>query len=117
MTEQELEQLHSLNCEIEQYQARLRGSDLDPEKYCQSVRHVVVEHRAWIEEHLKRIMAERDRLEGYIAAIEDEQTQLIFAYRFAAGMSWKAVAARLDRGLTAAACSKAVSQYLERESV
>ena len=116
MTEQELEKLHPLNREIEQYQTRLKGPDLDPAEYCQGVRHVIVEHRAWVEKHLERIMAERDRLEGYIAAIEDEQTQLIFAYRFAAGMSWKAVAARLEGGLTAAACSKAVGQYLERES-
>lgn len=115
MTEQELEQLQGLSREIEQHQARLQGSDLDPAAYCQSVRYVVAEHRAWVEELLERRVAERDRLEGYIAAIEDEQTRLIFAYHFAAGMPWKAVAARLGGGLTAAQCAKIVSRYLERE--
>ena len=43
MTEQELAQLPLLSREIEQYQARLQGPDLDPVAYCQSVRHVVAE--------------------------------------------------------------------------
>lgn len=116
MTEQELTQLPLLSREIEQHQARLQGPDLDPEEYCQSVRHVVAEHRQWVEEILGRRIAERDRLEGFIAAIADEQAQLILAYRFAAGMPWKAVAARLGRGLTAAKCSRIAGRYLERES-
>lgn len=116
MTERELEQLPYLNKEIEQHQARLQGADLDPEAYCQSVRHAVAEHRQWVEELLERRIAERGRLEGYIAAIEDEQVQLILAYHFAAGMPWKSVAARLGGGLTAAECSKIAGRYLERES-
>ena len=116
MTEQELTQLPILSWEIEQYQARLQGTDLDPAAYCQSVRHVVAEHRQWVEELLERRVAEQDRLEDYIAAIEDEQTQLIFAYHFAAGMPWKAVAARLGGRLTAAKCSRIAGQYLKRES-
>lgn len=116
MTEQELTQLPLLSREIEQYQARLQGQDLDPAAYCQSVRHVVAEHRQWVEELLGRRIAERDRLEGFITAIEDEQARLIFAYHFAAGMPWKAVAARLGRGLTAPQCMKIASKYLEREN-
>lgn len=116
MTEQELAQLPLLSREIEQYQARLQGADLNPAAYCQSVRHVVAEHRQWVEELLERRVAERDGLEGFIAAIEDEQAQLILAYRFAAGMPWKAVAARLGGGLTAAECSKTAGKYLEREN-
>lgn len=116
MTKRELVQLPLLNREIEQVQTRLQGADLDPAAYCQSVRHVVAEHRQWVEEMLGRRIAERDRLEGYIAAIEDEQAQLVFAYHFAAGMSWKAVAAHLGKGLTAAECSKIAGRYLERES-
>ena len=116
MTERELEQLPYLNKEIEQHQARLQGSDLDPAAYCQSVRHVVAEHRQWVEELLGRRIVERDRLEGYIADIEDEQARLILAYHFAAGMPWKAVAARLGGSLTAAECSKIAGRYLEREA-
>lgn len=116
MTERELAQLPLLSREIEQVQARLQGPDLDPAAYCQSVRRVVAEHRAWMEELLERRIAERGRLEGYIAAIEDEQVQLILAYHFAAGMPWKSVAARLGGGLTAAECSKIAGGYLERES-
>ena len=115
MTEQELTQLPLLSREIEQYQTRLQGPDLDPAAYCQGVCHVVAEHRQWVEELLGRRIAERDRLEGFIAAIEDEQTQLIFAYHFAAGMPWKAVAARLGGWLTAAECSRIAGRYLERE--
>ena len=116
MTERELAQLPYLNKEIEQHQARLQGADLDPAAYCQSVRHVVADHRQGVEELLERRIVERDRLEGFIAAIEDEQTRLILAYRFAAGMPWKAVTARLGGGLTAAECSKIAGRYLERES-
>lgn len=116
MTERELAQLPLLSREIEQVQARLQGPDLDPAAYCQSVRRVVAEHRQWVEELLGRRIAERDRLEGFIVAIEDEQTRLILAYHFAAGMPWKAVAARLGGGLTAAECSRIAGRYLERES-
>ena len=116
MTELELAQLPLLSREIEQVQARLQGPYLDPAAYCQSVRRVVAEHRAWMEELLEQRIAERDRLEGYIAAIEDEQTRLVFAYRFAASMPWKAVAARLGGSLTAAECSKIAGRHLEQES-
>lgn len=115
MTERELEQLPYLNKEIEQHQARLQGADLDPEAYCQSVRLAVAEHRQWVEELLERRMAERDRLEGYIAAIEDEQTRLVFAYHFAAGMPWKAVAARLGGSLTETECSRIVGRYFKKQ--
>lgn len=117
MTEQELTQLPLLSREIEQHQARLQGSDLDPAAYCQSVRHVVADHRQWVEELLGRRMAERDRLEDFIAAIEDEQARLILAYHFAAGMPWKSVAARLGGGLTAAECSRIAGRYMEREEL
>ena len=53
MTERELAQLPLLSREIEQVQARLQGPDLDPAAYCQSVRRVVAEHRAWMEELLE----------------------------------------------------------------
>lgn len=115
MTERELISLHFINWEIEQYQTQLQGPNLDPAACLQSVRHIVAEHRAWVEEVLERRVAERDRLEGYIAAIDDEQTRLIFAYHFAAGMSGAAVAARLGGGLTAEECSRIVDSYLERE--
>ena len=80
MTEQELTRLPILSREIEQYQTRLQGPDLDPAAYCQSVRYVVAEHRQWVEELLGRRIAERDRLEGFIVAIEDEQTRLILIH-------------------------------------
>lgn len=77
MTEQELAQLPLLSREIEQYQARLQGADLNPAAYCQSVRHVVAEHRQWVEELLERRVAERDGLEGVIRELTDGFSEVL----------------------------------------
>ncbi len=111
MTERELSALPFLNQEIEQLQARLQDPNNDPATCRQSVRDIVAEYCAWTKTVLERRIAERDKLEDGIAAINDDFTRQVMAFHYAAGMPWKTVAERIGHGCTEADCQKAVTVY------
>lgn len=52
----------------------------------------IADLRAVIEQKLKRCLAEQQRLEAYIAGIEDSFLRQIFTCRFVEGLSWRQVA-------------------------
>ena len=82
MTLENLSQLYWLNREIDAEARRLKEvEDADI--------HTIIEDR------LARCIRERDALEDYIAAIDDDFTRQVFIYRFAEGLSWGQVAARM----------------------
>lgn len=93
MTLRELNQLWYLRREIE----------LDRERLAVLVRErpssaaQMEEIAAKMEQHI----AERDRLEAYIAAVGDSLTRQAFTLRFMDGLSWRAVAYRIGGGNTA----------------
>lgn len=83
MTGKELEQLKYLTKEIEMDKRRLL-------ELTQGERRTDIP--AIIEDKLRRCEAERERLEQYIAGIDDTFTRQIFINRYAAGLSWDEVA-------------------------
>lgn len=67
-----------------------------------------------IAERMKRCSAEIERLEAYIAAIDDSLTRQAFVLRFTDGLSWQAVAYRIGGGNTVGSVKMLVWRYLKR---
>lgn len=61
-----------------------------------------------------RIIAANHKAFNYIMNIRDEQTQLIFRYRFINGYSWVKVAMELGGGNTDDSVRKRVDRYLQK---
>lgn len=129
MTLKELSRLYHLNREIERERERLRclrelfekpsGSGLSgahgntcenrTERYIALIDEL--EHR--INQNICDALAERIRLEKYIASIPESFIRQIFRLRFIDGRSWNAVARKMGGGNTADACRKSVIRYLD----
>ena len=59
-------------------------------------------------------ISERVILERWIEDIDDQQTRLIFKYRFVDGMSWSQVADAIDGGNTDATVKMTCYRYLDK---
>jgi len=58
---------------------------------------------------------ERNRLERYIASIDDSLLRQIFTYRFVNGLAWEQVAACVGGGNSAGSVKMACHRYLRRD--
>lgn len=129
MTLKELSRLYRLNREIEEERERLyrlrelfekpSGAPLST-MHGGGVANRTERYIALIDELERRIaenicdaLAERIRLEKYIASIPESYIRQIFRLRFIDGRSWSAVACKMGGGNTADACRKAAIRYLE----
>lgn len=72
----------------------------------------IADLRAVIEQKLKRCLAEQQRLEAYIAGIEDSFLRQIFTCRFVEGMSWRQVADKVGGKNTADGVRKLSKRFL-----
>ena len=115
MTMRELSQLRHLRREIEREREQLAGLVRE--------RPISAAHAAETAEQCRRIavrleqhIAERDRLEAYIAAIPDSLTRQAFLLRFVDGLSWQAVACWIGGGNTADGIRMQCFRYLRRNS-
>lgn len=61
-----------------------------------------------------RIITANHKAFNYIISIDDEQTQLIFRYRFIKGYTWVKVAMELGGGNTEDSVRKRVDRYLQK---
>ena len=130
MTLQELSQLYWLNREIELDVRRLRelqeralpgspaaggctGSPAANDRVGLCAAELA-DLESVIREKLRLALAERCRLERYIASVDDSLLRQVFTLRFVSGLSWRQVAAGVGGGNTEDACRKAVRRYLER---
>lgn len=130
MTLKELSQLYWLNREIELDRRRLReleeraqpGSPAaggcaggpaanDRVGLCAAE---LADLESVIREKLRLALAERYRLERYIASVDDSLLRQIFTYRFINGLPWRQVAAGVGGGNTADGCRMMVLRWLER---
>lgn len=131
MTVNELSQLYYLNREIEIDQKRLqeleaiacgpRAAALTGMPRTPGISNPVERYAAEIVD-LQAIIAakniqcihERQRLERYIADIDDSDTRLIFTLRFVNGLPWTQVAASIGAGNTPDRVKKVCYRYLRR---
>ena len=102
MTLKELGQLYWLNKEIEMDTRRLRKLGPGTEGI-----------RAIIEAKRGRCIRERDALEDYIAAIEDDFTRMVFILRFAEGLPWKLIAAHMGGQNSSSGMRMLVCRYVK----
>lgn len=103
MTLKDLGQLYWLHKEIDMDTRRIR--ELGPE---------ADDIRAIIEDQLARCIRERDALEDYIAAIDDDFTRRVFILRFAEGLSWEQVAACMGGKNSSAAMRMIVRRHIAK---
>ncbi len=130
MTLRELSQLYWLKREIEADTARLR--ELEESAYHAGAaalggmprgtgagrgteqRAVAIAGlRTGIEEKQARCIQERQRLEAYIAGIDDSLTRQIFTLRFIDGLTWEQVAVKIGGGNTPEGVKKRFYRYLK----
>lgn len=109
MTLKELSQLYYLNREIEMDKRRLQELEVKAVSCTASLSGMphgtgvsdrvgryaadIVDLKGIIEAKLQQCIYERNRLECYIATIDDSLTRQIFTYRFINGLPWEQVAA------------------------
>lgn len=131
MTIKELSQLYWLKREIEMDKRRLEELEIlaaspksqkldglphasgygDAVTFCVAD---IVDLKAIIAAKQQQCIYERNRLEQYIAGIDDSFLRQIFTYRFINGFPWHQVAAYAGGRNTANGCRMAVNRYLKR---
>ena len=128
MTLKELSQLYYLNREIEMDQRRLRELEARALPGAQVITGVphgsgvadavgryaaeIADLRGIIEAKHQQCLYERNRLERYIAGIDDSLLRQIFTYRFVNGLPWLQVALCVGGGNTPDGCRMAVKRFL-----
>ena len=75
----------------------------------------IADARTVIKAKLELAVVEYNRLNRYIASIDDSLIRQIIALRFVDGLSWRQVAFRIGGGNTEDSVRKAVKRYLEQE--
>lgn len=129
MTIQELSQLYHLNREIEQEKHRLQELEAAATNTAVKISglpHVggisdktaiaaqIADCKAVIEAKVQLSVVEYNRLNRYIANVQDSLTRQIMALRFVNGMSWNQVAMSIGGGNTADGARKKVTRYLKQ---
>ena len=131
MTKEELSQIHWMNKEIAMWQQKLdrlesqslvKGQQLTGMPSGGSRTTSKVEDRVIRKEEIQerihnlRDRAEREqvRLLKYIESIEDGFVRQVMEYRFMEDFTWKEVARKMGKGITADAVRMAVDRYLRK---
>ena len=130
MTLKELSQLYYLNREIEMDQRRLRELEFKALPGAQSLTGMphgsglsdvvgryaaeIADLRGIIEAKHQQCLYERNRLERYIADIDDSLLRQIFTYRFVNGLPWLQVALCIGGDNTADSVKKQVYRHLRQ---
>ncbi len=111
LTKKELSQLYWLNREIEEEKRKLAELTAAASGGVQNITglpHVgggdktgnlailIAEQRDLIELKVKQSVIEYNRLNRYIASVEDAQMRLILSLRYVNGLSWQQVALHMD---------------------
>lgn len=132
MTVKELSQLYWLNREIEMDKRRLEELEIlaasPKSQKLDSMPHIIgygdalalrvadiVDLKAIIAAKQQQCIYERNRLERYIAGIDDCLLRQIFTYRFINGLPWHQVAACVGGGNTAGSVKMMCYRHLKQE--
>lgn len=90
------------------------GSSGETNSRTENVALQIIEYRDRLSAELTRFEAERNRLEGYLAAVEDPMIRLIMLYRFVDLLSWEEVAGKLGGGNTEYSVKKMCYRYISK---
>ncbi|MEG1276260.1 MAG: hypothetical protein RSD27_11325 [Ruthenibacterium sp.] len=127
MTKKELSQLWYLNREIEQEQeriAQLRAAATDTSAKISglprgggisdktAIAALIADSDAIIRAKTQLCIVEYNRLNRYIASVEDSLTRQVLSLRYVDGLSWTAVAAHVGGGNTADSVRMAHNRFL-----
>ena len=75
---------------------------------------LIAEQRDLIELKVRQSVIEYNRLNRYIAGIEDAQMRMILSLRYVNGLSWQQVAVNIGGGNTADGVRMMVDRYLQK---
>ena len=130
MTKKELSQLYWLNREIEEEKRKLRELEVAATSGTATITglpHVsgahdrlgdmailIAEQRDLIDLKVRQSVIEYNRLNRYIAGIEDAQMRMILSLRYVNGLSWQQVAVNIGGGNTADGVRMMVDRYLQK---
>lgn len=129
MTIKELSQLYHLNQEIKQEKYRLQELEAAATSTAAKISglpHVkgmsgktaiaaqIADCKAVIEAKVQLSVVEYNRLNRYIASVQDSLTRQIMALRFVNGMSWNQVAMRVGGGNTEGSVKMVCYRYLNK---
>ena len=129
MTKKELSQLYYLNkeiCQEKERLAELRAAAIDTSVKISGLPHVgkfsdktaiaaqIVDCEAIIDAKIQLSIVEYNRLNRYIAGIDDSLMRQILSLRYINGLSWNAVATHIGGDNTADAVRKAHNRFLSR---
>ena len=127
MTKKELSQLYNLNREIEREKARIaeletaatdtsakisglpRGNSISDKT---AIAAQIADSKAIIEAKVQLCIVEYNRLNRYIASIDDSLTRQILTLRFVDGFNWVQVAMHIGGGNTPEGVRKICERYL-----
>jgi len=131
MTLSELSQLYDLKREIEMDQRRLRELEMlvrqgncarpempggaDMANKAEYYASEILDLRGIIDAKHQQCLYERNRLERFVAAIDDSLLRQMFTYSFINGLSWRQVAACIGGGNTEDGCRMAVKRFLRKK--
>lgn len=130
MNKKELSQLYFLNREIEEQQRRLqeledlatsctshitgmpKGTDWQDKiaKYTAEIADL----KSLLDLNLKKCFYELNRLNRYIAGIEDSQMRMILSLRYVNGLNWEQVAASISCCISGESVRKAHERFLSK---
>lgn len=131
MNLKQLSQLYYLNREIELDQQRLEELRAKAERliapkfdsmprggptinYIEKYVTEIVDLTAIVQAKQQQCICERNRLESYIAGINDSLVRMIFTLRFINGLSWEQVAKSIDEKLTDSYVRLTCHRYIKR---
>lgn len=130
MTKRELSQLYYLNREIQQEQKKLRElreAATDTSVHISGLPHgsgisdktaiavAIAESQTIIDAKTKMITVEYNRINRFIADIQDSQMRIMIAARFRDCKTWTAVAMAAGGNNTASGCRMAVERFLQNQ--
>lgn len=129
MTKKELSQLYWLNREIEEEKRKLReleAASTSSTAKITGLPHVsgahdkigdmailIAEQRDLIDLKVRQSVIEYNRLNRYIAGVEDAQMRMILSLRYVNGLSWQQVAYSVGGNNTADSVRKAHDRFLK----
>lgn len=129
MTKKDLSQLYWLNREIAEEKrklAELEVAAVGSTAKITGLPHVsgahdkvgdlailIVEQRDLIDLKIRQSVIEHNRLNRYIASVDDAQMRIILSLRYVNGLSWQQVASHIGGGNTADAVRKSHDRFLK----